>query len=276
MVVRDKNANLVHADPLLHPGDGGEGNRSHLSKTLVDFLKGPNTGSTADDDPRLMILSGGIATWTASTWTVIDGNPLNQKGMPNGKDQTLLDIYEGHAVNVEAEYSKVNFLMMQDDEPYMLMNYGEVEFLLAEAAERGIGGVSAAATHYADGVKASMQMYTPYDASLTVSDPAVAAYLATYVYGVNGPKGAATKLEMIAEQQWVNHFMNWWEAWSHWRRTGMPVLTPTNYPGNVTGGTIPVRLKYPNAEVSGNPNFEAGSTKPNLWTTKVWWAGGPE
>ena len=38
-----------------YPGDGG--NSTFLSKTLIDFLKGPITGSTADDDPRLMILS---------------------------------------------------------------------------------------------------------------------------------------------------------------------------------------------------------------------------
>src|SRR6478672_12491197 len=45
------------------PGDGG--NASFLSKTLVDFLKGSNAGSTADDDPRLMILTGGIGDWQA-------------------------------------------------------------------------------------------------------------------------------------------------------------------------------------------------------------------
>ncbi|HMQ90027.1 MAG TPA: SusD/RagB family nutrient-binding outer membrane lipoprotein, partial [Flavilitoribacter sp.] len=61
-----------------------------------------------------------------------------------------------------------------------------------------------------------------------------------------------------------------------WRRTGFPVLTPTNYPGNETGGVIPQRLKYPVGEVAGNPNFDAGATKPNNYVTKVWWAGGPE
>ena len=46
------------------PGDGG--NSSFLSKTLVDFLKGPDQATTADDDPRLMIISGGIGTWVAT------------------------------------------------------------------------------------------------------------------------------------------------------------------------------------------------------------------
>ena len=135
----------------------------------------------------------------------------------------------------------------------MLMNYGEVELLLAEAAQRGIGGLTpaAAAGYYNAGVKASMQMYTIYDPSFAVSDAQVATYLATYPYGVTKPP-----LEMIGDQYWVNHFMNWWEAWSNWRRTGFPVLVPTNYPGNVTGGKIFQRLKYPTSEVAGNPNFK--------------------
>ncbi|MGI8633858.1 MAG: SusD/RagB family nutrient-binding outer membrane lipoprotein, partial [Segetibacter sp.] len=70
-----------------YPGDGG--NSSFLSKTLVDFLKGTNTASTADDDPRLMIISGGIGIWSASnggTWQPTNTKPLDQKGMPNGND----------------------------------------------------------------------------------------------------------------------------------------------------------------------------------------------
>lgn len=253
----------------MYPGDGGQANNSFLSKTLVDWLKGTDKLSVADDDPRLMILSGGIAEWTPSSFTVINGNPLEQKGMPNGYDQAGLNALEGTTADNNTRYSKVNFKMMQDDEPYMLMNYGEVELLLAEAAQRTIGGVTGAAGHYAAGVKASMQMYTPYDASLTVSDAAVDAYLAAYPYGVTKPA-----LEMIGEQMWVNKWMNWWEAWSDYRRTGFPNLTPTNYPGNETGGTIPVRLKYPTREQGSNPNFEEGATLPNLYTTKVWWDGG--
>ena len=70
--------------------------------------------------------------------------------------------------------------------------------------------------------------------------------------------------------------MNWWEAWSDDRRTGFPNLTPTNYPGNETNGTIPVKLKIPEREVSGNKFFSETGTKPNQYTTKVWWDGGTE
>ncbi|SRR6266498_1859774 len=255
------------------PGDGGQA--TFLSKTLVDILKGTDPGTTTDDDPRLMIISGGIGNWASeNSWVPTVTDPLLQKGMPNGKDQARLEAIEGvHPLDLDKTYSKINPLLLDRDEPYMLMNYGEVELLLAEASQRSIGGLSPAAAeaHYNAGVKASMQMYTIYDASLVVSDAAVAAYLATYPYGVAKPA-----LEMIGDQYWINHFMNWWEAWSNWRRTTFPTLVPVNYPGNATGGTIPQRLKYPNAEVAGNPNFTETELKQNNYTTKVWWAGGPE
>ncbi len=257
-----------------YPGDGG--NSSFLSKTLIDFLKGPNTGSTTDDDPRLMIISGGIGIWSASgggLWQPTKTDPLDQKGMPNGNDLTLLRLIEGSpTLDLNATYSKINPKLLDRAEPYMLMNYGEVELLLAEASQRGIGGLTAAGAvaHYNAGVRASMQMYIIYDPSFVVTDAKVDAYLATYPYNVAKPA-----LEMIGDQMWVNHFLNWWEAWSDWRRTGFPKLVPTNYPGNVTGGKIPQKLKYPNAEVAGNPNFKTGASA-NDYVTKVWWAGGPE
>jgi len=258
------------------PGDGGQ--PSYLSKTLIDFLKGNDKNSTADDDPRLMIISGGIGIWTATDWEPQNVDPLQQKGPPNGLDAAQLDAYEGKPVSstseLATEYSRINVKMMDRDEPYMLMNFGEVKLLLAEAAERNIGGLTPgdAQANYEEGVKASMQMYTLYDPTLTVADAAVTTYLATYPYTGT----TAQKLEKIGGQLWVNHFLNWWEAWSDYRRTGFPVLVPINFPGNETGGTIPARLRYPTSEVGGNPNFNAGATLPDLYTTKVWWAGGAD
>ncbi len=256
-----------------YPGDGG--NASFLSKKLVDFLKGANPSITSDDDPRLMIISGGIANWTATEWLPINVDPLAQKGLPNGKDQGDLEAIEGGPVIQVKTYSRINFLLLQDDDPYMIMNHAEVEFLLAEAAERGIGGVTDAAGHYNAGVKSAMQMFKPFGqgdaaatAALTVSDAKVNTYLAAYPYA------SRPALEMIGEQMWVSKFLNWWEAWSDWRRTGFPVLVPHNYPGNVTGGTIPRRLMYPSTEVASNKNFTEGNV--NNYTSRVWWDGGTE
>lgn len=250
-------------------GDGGQ--PSILSKTLVDMLKGADPDDASDDDPRLLIISDGVAG---------DRDPLVQEGMPNGLDGgTVAEYIEDNFgltdVNPSSVFAVINVAFLQDDDPYMLMNYAEVEFLLAEAAERGIGSVSGSAqSHYNAGVRAAMQMYTPYaqedeDAldMFTVTDAQVDAYLANYPYA-----GGAAGLEQIGEQMWVSKFFNWWEAWSDWRRTGYPALTPVDYPGNVTGGTIPVRLRLPTHEVAVNSeNIQAGATLPDEPTTRVWW-----
>ena len=262
----------------MYPGDGGQATLSFLSKTLIDFLKGTNPASVTDDDPRLMIFSGGIIDWNSGGYTPFTGgaDPLNQKGMPNGKDQAMLDIANGGVpVDVQKTFSKMNPLLLDDADPYMIMNFAEVQFLLAEAKERAIGTVAGTAeSYYNEGVKAAMQMYTPWDVSFVVSDAKVADYLGTYPYG--GGAALSDRLEMIGKQKWASCFMDWFEAWTDWRRSGYPHLTPVVYPGNDTNGEIPTRLRYPSSEVSGNPNYLTGATQPDKINTKLWWAGGTE
>ena len=256
------------------PQDGGQGNDSHMAKTLIDWLKGADPASVADDDPRLMIYTMGIGKWSGAGFSPVTGgtNPLNQKGMPNGFNQSMLDVQSGSHVVVDETLSKINVLLLRLDAPHRLMTYSETEFLKAEAIERGLGSVpGTAAQHYANGVRAAMQMWVKYDPSLVVTDAQVDKYLTTYPYGVTKPA-----LEMIGEQLWASHFMNWYEAWSEFRRTGYPKLVPVNFPGNDTNGQIPGKLRIPSSEVSGNPNYSTTATMPDEIKTKVWWAGGSE
>ncbi len=245
------------------PGDGGQSRV--MSATLVDFLKGANPAVAADDDPRLFILSEGIK-----------GNvdPLAQKGMPNGLDGAGLDAYLGVSGAVASDiFTQVNMKLLDDADPYALMHYAEVEFLLAEAAERSIATTPLSAEeHYNAGVRAAMQMYTPFDPTLVVSDAQVNTYLATYPYGGGGVSGDASELEQIGNQMWVSKFFNWWGAWSDWRRTGYPELVPVTYSGSASPGTIPTKLRIPSRELAVNQeNYAAGATKPDTPVGKVWW-----
>jgi hypothetical protein len=242
------------------PGDGGQSRV--MSKTVIDVLKGANAGDVADDDPRLMIFTEGLNG---------DADPLVQEGMPNGLDAGTLDAYTGITSSQPALlFSVMNLKFLDRDEPYLLMSYSEVELLQAEALERGIGTVpGTAAGHYNAGVKAALQMYTPYDASFAVSDAAVTTYLALpdIAYA-----GGAAGLEQIGTQLWLSKFLNWWDAWADWRRTGYPTLVEVNYSGNLTGGKIPTRLLYPTHEVATNSaNIIDGGTSPDTQIGKVWW-----
>jgi len=236
--------------------------KAKLSDTFIDFLRDNN-------DPRLMIITSGIGQFGSSDKIV---DPALQKGMPNGFDASSIREYEGvmEDVDVETTYSKVNELLLDLDDPNLFQTYAEVEFLLAEAAVRGWHSADPA-DHYNKGVRAAMQMYDIFDPSLTVSDAEVDAYLAAHPYDTD--KG----LEMIGTQYWVATFLNFYETYANWRRTGFPVLEPVNYPGNHTNGTIPRRMIFEKAAVSRNEaNYQAAINRMggDELTTKVWWDGG--
>lgn len=255
-----------------YPGDGGQWSSSFLSKTLVDILKGTDPASTADDDPRLTVFTAGPIQWTTNDLgTVLEPDPAKWIGLPNGKNQSQVnnELFGGTAVINYEKFCAVNTKMLQDDEPYQIAGAAESELLKAEAIVRGIGTVPGTAKdHYDAGVRLAMQVYDKYDATLAVSDAKVDAYLALYPYD------ATKALEQIGTQLWLSKWFNWWDSWCDVRRSGYPVLTPTNYIGNATGGKMIRKLLIPAAEASGNPNYAEGATLPDKLDTKVWWDGG--
>ena len=65
------------------------------------------------------------------------------------------------------------------------------------------------------------------------------------------------------------------ESFANWRRSNYPTLTPVNYPGNVTNGTIPRRFTYPQGEASTNStNYNSAVSdlsNGDKMTSRVWW-----
>ncbi|ASZ11483.1 SusD/RagB family nutrient-binding outer membrane lipoprotein [Chitinophaga pendula] len=228
-----------------------------LSKTFIDYLKNNN-------DPRLqymaLVRGSGVTT------------PSAQIGLPNGYDINggATDIktapnYPGDLLN----YSTIRGdVLLKPTGITVFLTYGQTELLLAEAAQRGWNVGGSAADHYNKGVTASMQQLAQYDAKANIGDAAIQAYLAAHPY--DGAKG----LEQINSQYWVASFLDWYEVWSNWRRSGYPVLVPVNYVGNATGGTIPRRLPYPTAEIAANnTNYAAAVARQgsDVMTTRMWW-----
>ena len=107
-----------------------------------------------------------------------------------------------------------------------------------------------------------------YGAEAAIPAADIDAYLAA------NPYDAANGIKQINEQLWAAVLLNEYEAFANWRRTGYPELTPVNYPGNVTGGTIPRRLRYREGEAVANPeNYSAvlSAQGPDEFTTRMWW-----
>ncbi len=234
----------------LIPDDWGA--NSVLSQTFVDFLQETN-------DPRLGMLAV-IGPWGGP----YNADPAAQRGMPNGFDSETIVEFDASVdpANIFATFSRLNPAFLDVDDPFIFMPYAEVEFLLAEAAIKGWSSGDATA-HFNAGIRGAMQMYEIFDPAFTVDDATVDAYIAANPFDGT--------VEMVAEQIWAANFLNWYEAYSSWRRTGFPTLTPNNYPGNISGGQIFRRIQYYTNEIANNPNLQTGGTLPDDYMTRIWW-----
>jgi hypothetical protein len=240
-----------------------DGNQ-HLSRTFVEWMRDHG-------DPRLDVFSS-VPAGTAPV------------GLPNGYDATTVlgDPVTNGWVELNADgnvdftkISDVNPVLVTRASPMMFQSYAEVALLMAEAAVRGWGATDAA-THYANGIRAAMKQWgTFYDASTTIADADIDTYLA------NNPFDAGNAMQQIGEQYWAATFLNEYEAYSNWRRTGYPELVPVQYDAAlpITGGNIPRRLVYPQSEAGVNAdNFNAALSNQGLPTDfasmlnfPVWW-----
>ena len=222
-----------------------------MSKTFIDFLQ-------AGNDPRLPILAARRGDQSTA--------PADLQGLPNGLDAALLLASTGE-VNTDAYAEPNRSILAGFDAPMFFQTYAEVEFMLAEANVRwSLAGD--AETHYNAGVTAAMKMLSLYGAGGDIPDVDITDYL------TNNPYDAANALEQINTQYWVATFLNEYETFANWRRTGFPVLVPVNYPGNETNGTIPRRLTYTESEATNNADNYAAAIAaqgPDVLTTRVWW-----
>jgi hypothetical protein len=151
-----------------------------------------------------------------------------------------------------------------NSQPSYIMTYAEVAFIEAEAAQRGLAGLTPAqaAGFYNAGITASMQQWGVTDGAK------IAAYLAepqvVYQAGTAG-------LKQIALQKWIALYSDAGTAWAEWRRTCTPTLVKSV---DAIFPYIPRRVLYPSTESKDNPTqVLAAATRigGDLNNTPVWW-----
>jgi hypothetical protein len=147
--------------------------------------------------------------------------------------------------------------------PVIMCDYVEVEFLLAEAAERNIYGVPAdAAGHYNTAILESMKYWGVEDAEAAtyLSQPSVAYATAEGTYK-----------QKIGNQKWLGLFDRGIESWAEWRRLDFPLLNP---PEGMNYADIPTRMPFPYNENKMNlDNYTAAAAAigGDEATTKLFW-----
>jgi hypothetical protein len=147
----------------------------------------------------------------------------------------------------------------------VILSYAQAEFYLAEAASRGLisGGITESLVHFTKGIEANFVFN-----GLTAAEGTAYSLTGNVAYST-----AAAAKNNIGEQMWISLFGQGFEAWTEWRRTGIPALSPVL---NAAESTIPKRLYYESNEVALNKeSYNAGvallgAGGDNL-TTPIWW-----
>ncbi|HZB15503.1 MAG TPA: SusD/RagB family nutrient-binding outer membrane lipoprotein [Chryseolinea sp.] len=236
----------------------GSFNEFRASKTMVDYLQGLS-------DPRLYIFFRPTPA-TEETPSEADDK---YDGIPNGLDDVVAQTYNG-GQQYQARigplfYEQANSTQGLQVAKGVIMTYAELQFLLAEAREKGLIDIETAEAYYTKGMVASFAYYgvAPEAAYFT---QAKVAYTGT----------SDEKLEKIGNQRWVASYFQGVEAWFNWRRTGYPKILPSV--DNQNDDRIPVRYIYPRIEQSLNsPNRDAAVARQGAddINTRVWWDVNP-
>lgn len=235
-----------------------------ITKQFADLLKGVNdtdkgyTNPFGVEDPRFKVYIGEANYDTG-----------RKMGVPYG----MLDAATGAFVNANSA-EVINYtrtptpLIIQAGFWSTFLDYPTVCFLKSEVNDFDKANLEA-------GIRASLAMW-----GATVDEAYITAVLAKY--------DAATtegKKEIVLTQKYIHLFMQGFEAWAEYRRTGYPksIVKPgeVTYNGvtfvtaNATGTDIVPRLKYDTNEYTLNKaNVEAAATSigGDAYTTKLWWA----
>jgi len=165
---------------------------------------------------------------------------------------------KGNTFNLFSPPSEV---VTAPDAPFVLMSYAEVEFILAEAVERGYSVGGTAESHYNAAVTASITQWggTTTDATAYLAQPSVAYTTAPGTYK-----------QKIGTQKYLALYNDGFDAWTEQRRLDYPVLVEPFQ----AQSAYPVRFTYPiNEENLNSSSYSAASASigGDKVDTKLFW-----
>ncbi len=172
-------------------------------------------------------------------------------------------------------------VLCRPEAPGWFMDYAEVEFILAEAALKGLitGGESTAKIHYNKAVTASLNKWAEYgqysEVPVSIGPVEITGFLYSDLAKWDNGATQEEKEELIANQKYLALFWMGMEAWHEYRRTGYPILTigeGTTYNNKI----LPTRFGYPNTTMAtNNKNAQEALDRmggENNMKTPVWWS----
>lgn len=259
----------------LYTTRSGSFDEYRLSENMENTLKNLN-------DPRLFA----YAQPTTNSGAGIIGNLDDYQGVPNSlsDEEALQYSPSGDPSKGGSNYiSRVGLLWscnqctpLANPIGYqtILMNYSELQFILAEARERGYISSGSAEEFYLNGIRASFDYYE--SRYRLVNLPLIADRLKVSTEYLEQPSVAysgdqAEKLRKIGTQKWLALFFSGMENWFDWRRTGYPQIVPGPA---AFENEVPRRFMYPSSvQALNEENYKAAISRqgPDNILTRVWW-----
>ncbi len=201
------------------------------------------------DDPRL----DAYAEQTSNNTSPCPDGSGNYAGFPFGMEQSSAQSLQSSRPSCNASRPEAFWPAGpsgEGDAFAPIMYYDEVQFIKAEAAERGwISGTPE--DYIAEGIEASIDFYGDVTDAEISSDDTQAQ---DYITAVTDEYDSGNWRDIIGEQKWIAFYMNNVQGWSTWRRLdfdewiGPPV-------GDISGDFdtyAPLRVSYPSSEYSLN------------------------
>jgi hypothetical protein len=214
---------------------------SNADNASMDYLPGlPNTNPLFED----LVQSGRHDFVIANT--IVDIMQDDLGGDPRlavYADPTDDGLYIGGEYGTANNYlanSHVGALYHEPTLEGVLLDYSEINFLLAEAAAKGLNVGATAEEFYNEGIRASFDYWGVADVDAYLAKPEVAYATA-----------AGTWQQKIGIQEWIALYNRGFEGWNVWRRLDFEGF---NVPDGLTEADIPRRIIFPIKEATLNPS----------------------
>jgi len=178
------------------------------------------------------------------------------------------EVYAGGIYGESSPFSQLSHVsdrIQAPDYASVMLDYMDMAFYLAEAAERGFSVGGSAAEWYANGIKSSMD-YWGVDAA------EADAYLAqANVAYATAPGDWKAK---IGTQAWLGYYVRGLEGWTSYRRLGAPVMNIPPAPEESADGAVPRRHTYAiNEQTLNGASYAAAASAigGDKLSTRLFW-----
>lgn len=228
-----------------------------------EYLEDSNEDGTIDEDDDRTVVPGSVTRTDPRMKYYFDSNVDADASV----EQV---VYLGGEIGNTANYSSHSHVSAQIEEatfPGIILDYAEVEFLLAEARARlfEVGGT--VKDHYDAAITASILAWggTAGEATSYLAEPSV-----DYDLAILASTATTPWKEVIGTQKWIALYNRGLEAWTSIRLLDYPLMAT---PADAVSG-FPNRYTYPIIEQSLNgANYGSGSTAigGDAAETKLFW-----